>query len=40
MDTGGCVLACFGAAGFSDRLRRYAAEHDDVRLVGPAELYA
>ncbi|MEV6109388.1 ATP-binding protein [Streptomyces sp. NPDC051940] len=39
MDTGHCVLACFGAAGFSDALRA-EAEKGEARLVGLAELYA
>lgn len=37
MDTSRCVLACFGAAGFSDALRAEPA--DDVLLVGLDELY-
>ncbi|MFC1407939.1 ATP-binding protein [Streptacidiphilus sp. N1-12] len=38
MDTGGCALACFSAAGFSDALRA-RAERGDVLLLGLRELY-
>ena len=33
-------LLCFSGAGFTDGLAREAAEHGDVLLVGPADLYA
>ncbi|KFF94963.1 ATPase [Streptomyces scabiei] len=38
MDTQGCRLACFSAAGFSDALRK-EAEQEGVVLVGLEELY-
>ncbi|WP_436790535.1 AAA family ATPase [Yinghuangia sp. YIM S10712] len=39
MDTDGCILACFSAAGFTEHVRREADQRDDVRLLGLAELY-
>jgi AAA+ ATPase superfamily predicted ATPase len=39
-DTGGCRLACFSGAGFSDALRAEAARDGDVLLIGLDDLYA
>lgn len=39
METDGCVLACFSAAGFTEHVRREAEERRDVRLLGVAGLY-
>jgi hypothetical protein len=38
-ETGECMLACFGAAGFSDALRAEAARRGNVLLLGLSELY-
>ena len=35
----GARLLCFSGAGFTDGLRHEAAQHADVALIGPAELY-
>lgn len=39
MDTDGCLLACFSAAGFSEPLRAEATARGDVLLIGLGELY-